>query len=418
MVHGEILAQASPAWLSHVPLPTNSILKQAYPKDTEIKMVELNQFMTQLDMSKYPEPLKQPPGNHPEIQNVMKQIDWSKVPKIQPRKVNNFMLDTASYNTAADPDCWWSASTCKKPKLDYLPEDVYYCPQSGHWGLNYDDGPYKKWYPINEEDKQFDQPRFYNYLLQQEKQKATLFFVGSNVVKFPDAAQRALNDGHTICSHTWSHPQMTTLTDEEIVGQLYWTHRAIKEVLGITPKCWRPPFGDVDDRVRAIAWQMGMRTFLWDQDSFDWNMYGGPSQGKLTAEVVDGYFQKWIEKQVNQKDVETRGHITLEHENSNSTILTAEKWLPKLQKSFKVMPIHQCLDDAHPYWEKQWVYPTLSNPTPTTNSNNDDKTNNPSSGQNSNPSPSALLTLSSSSSFNCVLSFYTFICIFLAFYFF
>lgn len=91
-------------------------------------------------------------------------------------------------------------------------------------------------------------------------------------MKFPDAAQRALNDGHTICSHTWSHPQMTTLTDEEIVGQLYWTHRAIKEVLGITPKCWRPPFGDVDDRVRAIAWQMGMRTFLWDQDSFDWNM--------------------------------------------------------------------------------------------------------------------------------------------------
>ncbi|CAO3635343.1 unnamed protein product [Cunninghamella blakesleeana] len=309
MVSGEILAQASPAWLSDVAVPSNKILKQAYPKENDIQPTELKQFMTSLDLTKYPEPLKQPPTNHPELQKVIKQIDWSKVPNIQPRKVNNFMLDTQSYDKS-DPDCWWSVSTCKKPKVDYLPEDIYYCPQAGHWGLNYDDGPYKKWFPINEEDKQFDQPRFYNYLQKQDKQKATLFFVGSNVVKFPDAAQRALNDGHTICSHTWSHPQMTTLTNEEIVAQLYWTHRSIKEVLGITPKCWRPPFGDVDDRVRAIAWQMGMRTFLWDQDSFDWNMYGGVSGGKLTPEDVDGYFQKWIDK-MNQKEADPRGHITL-----------------------------------------------------------------------------------------------------------
>lgn len=65
---------------------------------------------------------------------------------------------------------------------------------------------------------------------------------------------------------------MTSLTNEEIVAQLYWTQKAIKESLGITPKCWRPPYGDVDDRVRAIAWQMGMRTILWDQDSNDWNL--------------------------------------------------------------------------------------------------------------------------------------------------
>lgn len=70
---------------------------------------------------------------------------------------------------------------------------------------------------------------------------------------------------------------MTTLTNEEVVAQLYWTQKAIKETMGITPKCWRPPYGDVDDRVRAIAWQMGMRTFLWDQDSNDWNLVGSMS---------------------------------------------------------------------------------------------------------------------------------------------
>lgn len=41
-----------------------------------------------------------------------------------------------------------------------------------------------------------------------------------------------------------------------------------------------------------------------------------------------------------------------------------EKWLPKLQEQFNVMPIHQCLNDPYPYWEENWVYPTIDNPSP------------------------------------------------------
>ncbi|KAI9258709.1 hypothetical protein EDC94DRAFT_613248 [Helicostylum pulchrum] len=289
----------------------------------------------------------------------------SKVGTAPPRIVKDWVLDITHYPAQEDPDCWWSASLCKKPKISYIPEDISFCPNKGDWGLNYDDGPYKFWYPTTELDKKFDQPRFYNFLVDSaNKQKATLFFVGSNVIKFPIAAQRALGDGHTICSHTWSHPQMTSLTNEEIVAQLYWTQKAIKESLGITPKCWRPPYGDVDDRVRAIAWQMGMRTILWDQDSNDWNLFVMKGRGHLKPEVIDAYFKTWINNRAINNDTE-HGHITLQHENSNATILISEKWLPELQKSFNVMPIHQCINDAHPYWEESWVYPTLDTPDPT-----------------------------------------------------
>ncbi|KAG1439191.1 hypothetical protein G6F56_012368 [Rhizopus delemar] len=147
---------------------------------------------------------------------------------------------------------------------------------------------------------------------------------------------------------------MTTLTNQEIVAQLYWTQKVIKQATGVTPKCWRPPYGDVDDRVRAIAWQMGMRTILWDQDSFDWNL----SSGHATTKAIDGYFKDWIKARKNGTDNE-HGHITLQHENSNHTILLSEKWLPRIQKAFRVMPIHQCLNDPHPYWEQGWEYPTL-----------------------------------------------------------
>lgn len=60
---------------------------------------------------------------------------------------------------------------------------------------------------------------------------------------------------------------MTTKSNVDVVAEFYWTLRAIKEATGVTPKCWRPPYGDVDDRVRAIAWQMGMRTIIWDEDT-------------------------------------------------------------------------------------------------------------------------------------------------------
>lgn len=44
--------------------------------------------------------------------------------------------------------------------------------------------------------------------------------------------------------------------------------------------------------------------------------------------------------------------------------MISEKWLPQLQKSFNVMPIHKCINDPHPYWEESWVYPTLDSPDP------------------------------------------------------
>ncbi|KAL7310106.1 hypothetical protein PS15m_010908 [Mucor circinelloides] len=348
--------QSSPVWLANVRVPSN--VATQYPRDEDVKAGPLPKTTFKLDLTSYPEPNKQPPVNHPEVQEVLKHLDFSKIPNSKPRVVKDWVFDMKGYSRD-DPDCWWSSSLCKKPKVSYLPEDISICPNKGTWGLNYDDGPYKKWWPASEKEKEYDQPRFYNYLVEKGKQKATLFFVGSNVINFPEAAQRSLNDGHTICSHTWSHPQMTTLTNEEVVAQLYWTHKAIKETMGITPKCWRPPYGDVDDRVRAIAYQMGMRTILWDQDSNDWNLI----TGRLKTEVVDNYFKNWVDNRVSGNDTD-HGHITLQHENSYMTIQMSEKWLPTLQKTFNVMPIHQCINDPHPYWEEYWTYPTLDVPVP------------------------------------------------------
>lgn len=155
---------------------------------------------------------------------------------------------------------------------------------------------------------------------------------------------------------------MTSQSNEAVVAELYWTLRAIKEVTGITSKCWRPPYGDVDDRVRAIAWQMGLTTVLWDEDTDDWNM-PGDGGGNLSPETVDGYFEDWISARKNGTDNKT-GHIVLQHELNNSTVSMAEKWLPQVQQAFNVVPWNQCFNISQPYWETSFVYPVSDGSTP------------------------------------------------------
>ena len=102
---------------------------------------------------------------------------------------------------------------------------------------------------------------------------------------FPLQAQRGLADGHDICVHTWAHRYMTTLSDEQVFAELFYTARAIKILMGVTPSCWRPPFGDTDDRVRAIAAGLGLRTIVWEEDTNDWQV----DQGKSEDDIRNNY---------------------------------------------------------------------------------------------------------------------------------
>ncbi len=52
----------------------------------------------------------------------------------------------------------------------------------------------------------------------------------------------------------------------------------------------QPPFGDVDDRIRAIANALGLQTIIWKYDSNDWKA----GTGNITTETVDANYQALI----------------------------------------------------------------------------------------------------------------------------
>lgn len=269
-----------------------------------------------------------------EFKRVYNAIDWTKAPKISVRKLaSNGGLVMTGYDANKDPDCWWSASTCTKPKLADINEDIYTCPEPETWGLTYDDGP------------NCSHNAFYDYL-EAEKIKASMFYIGSNVVNWPYGAQRGQKAGHHIADHTWSHQLMTTLTNTEVLAELYYTQKAIKMVTGVTPKYWRPAFGDVDNRVRWIATQLGLTTILWELDTDDW-----AAGYTSTVSAVQKTYEDFITMGANGT-FKNSGQITLTHEINNTTMTLAMEFLPKIREAYKnVVDVATCMNITHPYHE-------------------------------------------------------------------
>ncbi|KAI7890244.1 chitin deacetylase 1 [Mucor mucedo] len=274
-----------------------------------------------------------------EFKRVYNAIDWTKAPNIKVRKISSDgSLNMAGYDQNNDPDCWWSASTCTKPKQEGINEDIYTCPEPETWGLTYDDGP------------NCSHNAFYDYL-EAEKIKASMFYIGSNVVNWPYGAQRGQKAGHHIADHTWSHQLMTTLTNTEVLAELYYTQKAIKMVTGVTPRHWRPAFGDVDNRVRWIATQLGLTTILWDLDTDDWA--AGSTE---TVSTVKKTYEDFIAMGANGT-FKNSGQITLTHEIDDTTMTLAMEFLPKIRKAYKnVLDVATCMNITNPYYEDNVVF--------------------------------------------------------------
>ncbi|CAG8562198.1 8705_t:CDS:2, partial [Paraglomus occultum] len=259
----------------------------------------------------------QVPGQWPTPDQVpTMQPQWASL--INPSSVPNAPVQTKAAGDCSQTStyCNWSCNHCQRPN------DVIICPAQKDWGLTYDDGP------------SIYTPALLDYL-KLNNIKATFFVIGSRVLERPDVLRRTIAEGHQLGIHTWSHPYLTTLTNNQIIAELKWTETIIKTVAGVTPIYMRPPYGDVDDRVRSIATQMGYKVVIWDVDTTDWLSNGNPTYNPNTiTNIVQNY--------ANQKS--STGHISLEHDLFPVAAAAAPKALDIiLQAGFAAKPVGTCV---------------------------------------------------------------------------
>lgn len=72
---------------------------------------------------------------------------------------------------------------------------------------------------------------------------ASFFLVGMNITDaVKPVMERQLALGCEINNHSWSHPAMSAMSKEEIEKEITDTNNIIKEMVGVTPKFFRPPY--------------------------------------------------------------------------------------------------------------------------------------------------------------------------------
>jgi len=97
--------------------------------------------------------------------------------------------------------------------------------------------------------------------------RATFFVIGSHVPGNEALLRRMYHDGHEIGNHSWSHPDFTTLSPEQIRQQISQTQAVVVAAGVPAPTLFRPPYGAVNAVVKS---QVPMTFAMWNIDPEDW----------------------------------------------------------------------------------------------------------------------------------------------------
>ncbi|CBQ68052.1 related to CDA2-sporulation-specific chitin deacetylase [Sporisorium reilianum SRZ2] len=236
-----------------------------------------------------------------------------KIPNIAPA-LNQGGSPVYANNVGFDPNtCSWTVTKCVSKS------DIVNGPPNAI-AIGFDDGP-----TGNSGD-------LYDFL-SAHNQSATHVMIGSNVLSYPQQFAQAVREGNQhFAVDTWSHQLCTTLTNQQLVAELGWTMQIIADKSGgYIPKFWRPPQGDIDNRVRAIAEEIfGLTNVLWNHDTNDWCL--NDQGGSACPNEVPGkdYASVAAAAQAGIQGPKNNGLIMLEHELTHASIGVFKSYYPSL----------------------------------------------------------------------------------------
>jgi peptidoglycan/xylan/chitin deacetylase (PgdA/CDA1 family) len=108
---------------------------------------------------------------------------------------------------------------------------------------------------------------------------STFFLVGAH----PQMVQAVLANGHELANHSWSHADLTQLSEAAVREEIARPERITgQQVTGATMRPFlRAPFGAINATVRQVAAEEGFTLVGWTIDSGDWQ------PGATTQQIVD-----------------------------------------------------------------------------------------------------------------------------------
>ena len=186
----------------------------------------------------------------------------------------------------------------------------YYGYHSNEVALSFDDGPDPKWTP-----KILD-------ILKQKNVKGAFMMIGAEAQENVSLMKRVVREGHEIGNHTYTHPDISEISTEQLDLELKLTERLFASKLGVQPLYFRPPYSidqepDTDDQAAPVErTQKEGYTIVGDKiDTDDWNEHPRRSPQEVTQTVL-----YWLDRMKTQPQF--RGSIILLHDGGGARSAT------------------------------------------------------------------------------------------------
>jgi peptidoglycan/xylan/chitin deacetylase (PgdA/CDA1 family) len=119
--------------------------------------------------------------------------------------------------------------------------------------------------------------------LRKRKLHATFFMIGQRIAAAPDLARRVLAEGHEVGNHTFTHPKLTTLADQQVDAEIQKTQDIMGEVLKHRAAWFRPPYGALHRNQAGLLGMRGLGIVLWSVDPSDWSQ---PGEAKIVGTIL------------------------------------------------------------------------------------------------------------------------------------
>ena len=124
-------------------------------------------------------------------------------------------------------------------------------------------------------------------ILKEKNVQCVIFIDKSFAQNYPKMVQQILDDGHILANHCTTHPDLPTLSIDEIVDQIMDIHNYIKATYNYEMKFFRPPSGYFSEQVWAIAQSLGYRSYNWSFTYLDWDTDNQPDPATTLKKMTD-----------------------------------------------------------------------------------------------------------------------------------
>ncbi len=205
--------------------------------------------------------------------------------------VSLLCLFTVAVFSADNAQSWYCVRT-KDHRQPIVGSDLSYVEQYGGYYIDHkhgDDNAEKVVYLTFDAGYENGNVEKILDVLKEKKATGAFFILGNLVTKNTVLVKRMADEGHLVCNHTDSHPDMTTKqTLEDFKAELESLEMIYRENTGRElSRYFRPPEGRFNAESLKYAHELGYKTVFWSFAYADWDNGNQMSVQSAKQKILD-----------------------------------------------------------------------------------------------------------------------------------